>query len=350
MSSSDDASETQTNNQNFRIDARHLELTYSRCNATVEDFTEFLNTSILKKTQCHSWFAAREYHQDGTPHYHVLVKFNKRQSFRDPRAFDHAGYHPRIRSVRDVHAYFRYITDPSKPSRDTTFSSADWMDPIARANTGGRRRTGNGPDNDGLDGEGVSWRDIVDAETKVEYFELVRKYKPYDYALNLARLEFSASRLFNRKPVYVPEFKYTDFNVPEELAEWATVHRHEPHRPKSLILCGPTRTGKTEWARSIGRHTYWYGQCNIDTWDDAMEYLIMDDFGVEVTKYLPLWKGYFGAQKELNVTQKYRGVYPKSYGKPLLWLCNQLPIFSPSEQDWVDSNCITVIIRSALFE
>ncbi|ALE29838.1 replication associated protein [Lake Sarah-associated circular virus-51] len=330
----------------FRIDARHLELTYSRCNATVEDITEFLETTVASSAQCHSWFAAREYHQDGVPHYHILVKFNKRRTFRNSREYDFNGHHPRIKPVRNVHDYFRYISDPSKPSRDTTFASTGWMDPIPRD---GARGGGRGRRDDDLGGDGCTWGDIVRADGKDEYFTLLKLHKPRDYCLNLQRLEYTASRLFTAITPYVPEYEYDTFNVPEELHEWATVGRHLQPRPKSLIICGPSRIGKTEWARSIGLHTYWYGQCNIDSWNDKMEYLIMDDFSPEITKYLPLWKGYFGAQKELNVTQKYRGIYTKLFRVPVLWLCNQIPILKDWEQEWLNMNADTYFINDKLY-
>lgn len=333
----------------FRIDTRHLELTYARCSATVEDVKEFLDSSVLNSPQCHSWFAAREYHQDGTPHYHILVKFNKRRTFRDEREFDFLGHHPRIGAVRDVHNYFRYLSNPEKPSRDQTFASADWLDPIPLHDRGGTVRTGSRR-GDGESENGIGWGDIVKAPSQDEYFSLIRARFPRDYALSLQRLEYTATRLFPSKSAYVPEYERGTFNVPPELNEWADTTRFDRYRPKSLVLCGPSRIGKTEWARSLGRHTYWYGQPNIDTWDDGAEYLIMDDFSPDIAKYMPMWKGFFGAQKELNITQKYRGIYTKKYGKPLLWLCNSIPIMTDAMREWMNENAIIVFIYDKMYD
>jgi DNA replication protein DnaC len=38
------------------------------------------------------------------------------------------------------------------------------------------------------------------------------------------------------------------------------------NRFKGLILIGPTQTGKTQWARSLGKHSYFQSMFSLDYW------------------------------------------------------------------------------------
>lgn len=53
----------------FNFNNRYIFLTYTRCNLTVEEF-ESLITEINNRFQ--RYFACREFHDDGTPHFHLL--------------------------------------------------------------------------------------------------------------------------------------------------------------------------------------------------------------------------------------------------------------------------------------
>lgn len=121
-------------------------------------------------------------------------------------------------------------------------------------------------------------------------------------------------------------------------------------RPKSLILCGPSRLGKTEWARSLGRHMYFNGMLNLDDWDDDAKYIILDDFSPDVAKYLPMWKSFFGAQRQFVLTDKYRKKRTVRFGKPLLWLCNECPrLDDHNAREWLKENSVTVWVNNKLY-
>ena len=80
-----------------------------------------------------------------------------------------------------------------------------------------------------------------------------------------------------------------------------------------MILCGPSRTGKTEWARSLGRHMYFNGQFNLDDWDDDAQYIILDEMNI---KYVPNSKAWFGAQRQFVLTEKFRKKRTVKWGNP----------------------------------
>ena len=53
----------------------------------------------------------------------------------------------------------------------------------------------------------------------------------------------------------------------------------EGERAKCLILVGPTRLGKTQWARHLfpDNHMYFRGMTNIRKWRDDAALLVLDD-------------------------------------------------------------------------
>ena len=60
--------------------------------------------------------------------------------------------------------------------------------------------------------------------------------------------------------------------------QWIRHHFSRKHRPKCLILIGPTGTGKTSFAFSLpGRPNYFKGRWNLDSWNNYARYSIYDD-------------------------------------------------------------------------
>jgi hypothetical protein len=47
------------------------------------------------------------------------------------------------------------------------------------------------------------------------------------------------------------------------------------------VVWGPSRTGKTSWARSLGEHCYLGCAWNVEELDEGKEYIIFDDIPFE---------------------------------------------------------------------
>lgn len=113
-------------------------------------------------------------------------------------------------------------------------------------------------------------------------------------------------------------------------------------RPRSLILIGDSRTGKTEWARSIGEHMYFNGMLNLDKWDNDATYAVFDDW--EDWGRFYLYKQFLGAQKEFELTDKYRAKRTVQWGKPSIVISNETPFFK--DWNWIEINCFIVKINN----
>lgn len=82
----------------FRLSGRRYLLTYAQCPEDPEEIYEFIN----RKRAVKQAVGCIELHQDGHPHVHIAVEFDKKLNSTDPRYFDYAysgdceSYHPNI--------------------------------------------------------------------------------------------------------------------------------------------------------------------------------------------------------------------------------------------------------------
>ena len=105
---------------------------------------------------------------------------------------------------------------------------------------------------------------------------------------------------------------------------------------KSLWFYGPTRLGKTQLARSLGKHWYMMAQWNAERLDGEAQYGVMDDIPWESMKYN--YKGMLGLQVDVTVTDKYRKKSVYKGGIPVIVITNELPQFTVEEREWLDGN------------
>jgi hypothetical protein len=134
-------------------------------------------------------------------------------------------------------------------------------------------------------------------------------------------------------------------------------------RRKSLILYGPSLTGKTTWARSLGDHIYVQGVLSgkeIINSNESARYAVLDDIRGGL-KFFPAWKDWLGGQQWISVKQMYRDPILWKWGRPCIWCANRDPradirrsidkddgVFMEDDMDWINANCIFVYVDEAL--
>lgn len=92
------------------------------------------------------------------------------------------------------------------------------------------------------------------------------------------------------------------------------------------------------------------GAFMLDLWDDSAEYLVLDDFQDD-SRFLYLYKQFFGAQKEFVLTDKYRKKKCVKWGKTIIWLNNKKPqALIDHDPEWWDLNVISDKIDNKLYE
>lgn len=306
-----------TNNE-FRFDAKRVFLTYPQCGNHVGiDNT----SSHLKSLGATGTVVGRETHRDGGLHIHAYAEWTDRFRSRNPRIFDINGRHPNIQAVRNKSHVIQYIK-----------KGGDYLSDVEDASGIGR------------------YADLCEADSREEFWNTVRQKYHRDYVLNLDRLTAFCEHRFGT--VHEPyETRLGGWKLPAGVKKWVDEELNKNDRPKSLWLVGPSRTGKTEWARSLGeKHLYWNGSIDLGTFDPQAQYSIFDDFD---WKYLPYKKQFGGGQKQFVVTDKYRKKKTITWGKPSIFIWNPdnnpWNDFTAKEIDWWMVNCIRVVITEPLF-
>ena len=129
-------------------------------------------------------------------------------------------------------------------------------------------------------------------------------------------------------------------------------------RIKSLVVIGKTRTGKTELMLQFGYFTYMANMWMMDQWENKAAYTIFDDIDPNTTNRekglnFTWFKGFFGCQKSVGMTDKYRTKKLVQNGKPVVWLSNyELDEVFPNEKDvdYIEGNCVVVRLNRPLYE
>ena len=172
--------------------------------------------------------------------------------------------------------------------------------------------------------------------------EKAKAIMPRDYILNHEKLEYFCAKNF--KPVVKPfESKYNDWAICETMKNWVKNELNNKDRAKCLILWGDSRTGKTQWARSLGKHMYFRQYFSLKDWDDDCDYIVFDDM-----EEMKNHKGLLCCMGETILTDKYMGKNRIFNNKPAIYLCND-------KEPWMDNiyweqNAIFVEIRKKLWK
>ncbi|KAI5981150.1 hypothetical protein F5J12DRAFT_908511 [Pisolithus orientalis] len=225
----------------FRWSAKRYFLTYTQIGDRPSDMVrEFFKNCNPKPL---TWKAAVESHQDGGKHWHIIVQFDQVIQSRRVDLFNIDGLHLNEEGAE--------VFGP-------------WQGPSGNAEV----------------------QDLKEGKHDERFVYIC-----------------SATTRDNFEDSY--ESKWMEFpRLPAVLAEWVSGEMKNPDHLKTLCVWGPSQTGKTEWARSLGLHIYMNGQLNaaklfeLDG-DQEPEYLVLDDMDIDC-----FWsiKEFFGVQREFEIT------------------------------------------------
>lgn len=265
-------------------------------------------------------------------------KFNSRRH----DLFDVDGFHPNI-----------------SPSRGNPQGGYDYATKDGDVVAGGLERPERekgGQDRRAKDAD--RWDEITSATTASEFWDRVHRLDPKAAACNFTQLQRYVDWAY--KPddaAYVhPElvqFKEVDDGRVLWLSQSGLGSNGESGigRPKSLVLWGPTRTGKTVWARSLGEHIYCVGLVSGSECMKAeeVEYAVFDDIRGGI-KFFPAFKEWLGGQMNVTVKQLYKEPKLVTWGKPSIWISNTDPRAEMTYDDvlWMEENCIFVEITNSI--
>ncbi|UDN67442.1 replication-associated protein [robinz virus RP_326] len=301
---------------------RYALLTYAQC-GNLDPFNVVNHISSLGG-EC---IIGREHHEDGGLHLHAFCDFGRKLRSRNVRLFDVDGCHPNV-----------------EPTKQTPAAGWDYATKDGDVVAGGLERPGNGTS------DKTDWAKIVAASNADEFWELCESVAPRALLCNFQSLRGFADWRFKPEPPKYeqPRGVQIDTGKFPELDAWVQQNIVRPlaGRNKSLLLWGPSRMGKTVWARSLGRHAYFGGLFSLDESTDV-EYAVFDDMqgGLD---YFHGYKFWLGHQKWFYATDKYKGKRLIHWGKPAIWIANTNPLMDKCDSDWLLANCDVIEINEKI--
>nr|DAV60392.1 MAG TPA: Rep protein [Geminiviridae sp.] len=302
------------NPNSFRISAKNIFLTYPQCDIPKDEAIEMLqhlNWSIVKPTYIR---VAREEHSDGFPHLHCLIQLSGKCNIKDARFFDlahprrSASFHPNVQAAKDANAVKNYIT-----------KEGDYCESGKYKVSGGTKSS-----------KDDVYHNAINAGSAGEALDIIKAGDPKTFIVNYHNIKANIERLFHQPPeTWACPFPLSSFTlVPEELQEWADDYfgrdaAARPVRARSIIIEGDSRTGKTMWSRSLGKHNYLSGHLDFNSrvYSNEAEYNVIDDVAPQYLK-LKHWKELIGAQRDWQSNCKYGKPVQIKGGIPAIVLCN----------------------------
>nr|QAX33511.1 replication-associated protein [Sugarcane striate virus] len=346
--SSDSPSHTITPN---RIRTRAFEfrscnafLTYPRCALDCEYVLDLLWALCIRWSPIYALVSA-ENHQDGGLHLHCLIQTLGRITTRDPAFFDLDNtYHPNIQAARS-------------PDNTRAYILKDPISHVERGTFQPRRGNTRNPGDRGSGSKDAIMKEIFrTATSKEDYLRMIQKSFPFEWAKHLSQFEYSANYLFPPMPEpFNNDFPQSepDLICREVLDEWQHDNLFQDpevfhYRKQSLYIVGPSRTGKTTWARSLGAHNYWQNNIDFSSYDVAAEYNVIDDIPF---KFCPCWKQLVGCQIDYTVNPKYCRKRRIKGGIPSIILCNYdedwLQKMTEEQKDYFNANCVVYQMQAS---
>lgn len=328
---------------NFRLKSRYVYLTYSQVCENIPE--HILGDHLIEQwrgLKAERFLACFERHVDGGLHVHALLFNSKQFDTLNPRFFDVAFdvgddnhfSHPNIRkpgkSSKDLQRVKSYIRKDGNVFADDIDSASDGV-PQCRDEV---------------------VENALNAASAAEAMSIVRDGLAFNYMCSFNSVRSMVAHHFpDRDPIndYDPPFPPSSFSPPLSLSEYAAQYLTEDSaigdRPLSLIVIGPSRLGKTLWARSFGRHAYMKGLFDLSTLQDDYSYVVIDDLDLS---RLSSYKEILGGQRDITLTDKYAKKIRIRHGKPAIVLTNEeLP--SNLDSAWMAANCIVVRIEDRLY-
>lgn len=155
---------------------------------------------------------AEELHKDESRHYHVYWKFYEEFDTKNPRAFDIAGVHPNICWDAGKPGWINYIT-----------KFDNWITNFYVK-------------------KGDPWAEAYEAKTVDEAMEIIGRKRPREMILYRDRIQANLNGIMSAKR-QKREIERLPFNLVLDL-----------DFTKSVVLEGPPKIGKTQFAKTFGTH------------------------------------------------------------------------------------------------
>nr|WP_012477128.1 replication-associated protein [Candidatus Phytoplasma australiense]ABD04144.1 replication associated protein [Candidatus Phytoplasma australiense] len=367
--------ETKTN---FRLRTRDIFLTYSKCPLGKEKIHNHLKQLLAsKKKEIKYIISNNENHQDHKEiHTHVFIQLKKQIEITNQRFFDIEGYHPKIETARDVEKSVSYI----KKDKDFIDEGEYIQKKYVRQNQKEERkqliydyicekRIEYYNDNDNSLNINKIRKEIDDFILKIDRDFYYEQIELIDRILNrrfIRKKEELADtiKLFGKSHYQFNSFKTN--SETNEIIDAINSQLLSEHRPKSIVIEGESRMGKTQFILSYLTHknlqyNYIKGEFDFSkkTYKDYYKIDVYDDFGVPEINSQGLQKNIIGGQECFTCNVKYAPKRQLSGNKLSIFLVNPDNSFKGycewsrnnghKFHKYIEENCIFIYVSDKLF-
>ncbi|KID80826.1 ac1, partial [Metarhizium majus ARSEF 297] len=263
-------------------------------------------------------FGCKELHEDGMPHFHVLLRFEPGVHWRDGRKNLEVMVEVDGKMVVDT----RSIFIRKKRRRETL---AKFMDDVQAYIA---------KDGD-VFGTMLQWRvarnlereqvyqDLIDAPDRETTEEIYKTRCPYWWTMH----NQNCQAFLNTKPAvaarpYKPKFDRRPFRVHKAMQKWYknNVLQKPRGRPQCLVVIGYPKLGKTQWALSFGNPAYMLGEFVLEELEKSgITHCVLDDIK---WNSFPYKRAMAGCQEQFVATAKWKRHRSVEYGLPTIILSN----------------------------
>lgn len=325
---------------------------------------------------------SRELHTDGGYHFHAFVDFERKFEFENPHKFCVGEPSGRPRGECPVKTHCNIL-----PITRTPFNTWDYVakyGDVVSSNCDRPVARGSNVTRDDM------WTGSLALANKSEFLKDIRKHSPRDAVLFNKQITAFAHATFdnpqpdlpsiNEEGVYIHWERYPQIRkwvvrnlsnpletirktarglsypaeVEAEDLAWLELHRPDGKRsgrPKSLIIHGDSRLGKTVFSRNLGPHVHWQRDFNlkklINMGVDNVDYAIFDDIAWDNAALKNEgFKAWLGGNKSFDVSDKFQGKFTMNWGKPCILLTNKDPWegLDLDDSKWLRKNVVYVAL------
>lgn len=325
---------------------------------------------------------SRERHEDGGYHFHCFVDFERKFDFENIHRFcvGPPQDDPSRKCPTKNHCNILPITKTPFHAWDYAGKYGD----VLSSNCERPRARGPNVTRDDL------WTGSLAQTDKTQFLKDVSNHSPRDFVLFHSQISNFADSKWNSISAKLPRVEEDGIHIHweryPEARRWVLENLSDPiprikatsrgfsyppeteaedarycvdrlgvrlRRPKSLIVWGPSRLGKTLFGTNLGPHVHWVQTFNLkkllSIGVENVDYAIFDDISWKDPSLKDEgYKAWLGAQQEFDCTDKYAHKSTLVWGKPCIFLTNNDPYteLTPDQIDWFELNCVVVRLGS----
>jgi len=318
-----DDSDTDTEDKKFEFYGTYMFVTYAKSTLGKDRILEFARLLKDKLPVDTKFYGCFELHEDGSPHYHVLIQFPKRTHWLDSRKklmLDGDTEAIKVVTMRRNQRSATFVSNVQlyleKTLPDGSDKPVTWLfgEKILIGNLALEKKR--------------KFKEILDEPDYDKAKQMIKDEDPLRFIMSYNNVKNFLVNEKTRKYQRVEDESFTKlpWKLPDEITEWKTnnIDNRILGRPNSLLIIGAPKSGKTQWALSFGKPMEMSRKWNMKNYRADSTHLVVNDVPVKGFGYGgdSYWREVLGCQASFDATDKYLENRRLKWNFPCIWTCN----------------------------